>query len=207
VSWGVTPMCRRRAGSRGSPPKSSTRPAVGRRNPTSRLIKVDFPAPFGPSRPTSSPARISTVTRSRASASPYRRVTSTARASGSATESSSVVVWRFEQPADGRGVVLEGESAAAGEADEGGGAAAGEGLGDLDVAGVLQLAQVHGEVAGGHPQDLLQAREAEPVTLGQRGERGDHPQPRLGVDDRIELRQLIAHRRRRWRNEMTTPSR
>ena len=37
VSCGVTPICRRLAGSRGSPPNSSTRPELGRRRPDQQV--------------------------------------------------------------------------------------------------------------------------------------------------------------------------
>src|SRR5690606_35003588 len=70
-------------------------------------------------------------------------------------------------------------------------AAALERLLDGDVAGVLELAQVGGEVAGGHVEDLLQPGEGDPVAAGQPGERGDHAQPGLGVDDRVQLE--LAH--------------
>src|SRR5689334_6764084 len=67
------------------------------------------------------------------------------------------------------------------------------GLGDLDVSGVLELAQVDGEVAGGHPQRVLEAGEGDLVVLAQHREGGNHPRPGLGVDDGVELG-AVAHR-------------
>ena len=66
------------------------------------------------------------------------------------------------------------------------------GLGDLDVLGVLELAQVRREVAGGHVEQLLQPGEGDLVAGPQPGEGDGDPQPRLGVDDRVELGQF-AH--------------
>ena len=50
----------------GTIPLTSTRPALGVRMPVSILIVVDFPAPFGPSKASSSPASTRSVTPSTA---------------------------------------------------------------------------------------------------------------------------------------------
>ena len=43
-------------------PPTSTSPALGRTSPQAILVRVDFPAPFGPSSPTSSPSPTSRLT-------------------------------------------------------------------------------------------------------------------------------------------------
>ncbi len=76
VSCGVTPTNRRADGLRGSSPKSRACPASGARRPSSTAIAVDLPAPFGPSRASTSPSRTSRLTASRAATAPKRFVTS-----------------------------------------------------------------------------------------------------------------------------------
>src|ERR1700761_261807 len=54
----ITPALRvasRKPGSPASRPRIRARPAVGRCSPSSTRIAVDFPAPFGPSSPTTLP--------------------------------------------------------------------------------------------------------------------------------------------------------
>src|SRR6476619_7790977 len=53
---------------RGEWPKISMWPLVGKRRPRSILTVVDFPEPFGPSRPNTSPRRTSKLTLSTARA-------------------------------------------------------------------------------------------------------------------------------------------
>ena len=50
----------------GSSPHTRARPAVGTSTPVSILIVVDLPAPFGPRKPTASPAAMVSVTPSTA---------------------------------------------------------------------------------------------------------------------------------------------
>ena len=72
----TTPM--RRASARrsrtGSSPHTRARPAVGTSTPVSILIVVDLPAPFGPRKPTASPAAMVSVTPSTA-VTRFRRAT------------------------------------------------------------------------------------------------------------------------------------
>src|SRR6185437_8226244 len=53
-----------------SSPRKRTRPRVGACAPTSRLSKVVFPAPFGPTTPTASPADTEKSTPSRTTRAP-----------------------------------------------------------------------------------------------------------------------------------------
>ena len=71
-SCGVTPIAARDGGERGSPPNSSARPASGRLRPRRIESAVVFPAPFGPSSATTSPASIARSTESRAVRPPKR---------------------------------------------------------------------------------------------------------------------------------------
>ena len=60
ISWGTTPMAARASRGRASMSRSQmrTRPEVLRTRPASVLMKVDLPAPFGPSRPKIEPRGI-----------------------------------------------------------------------------------------------------------------------------------------------------
>src|SRR5690349_12920698 len=89
---------------------------------------------------------------------------------------------------------------------ERGGGPAAVGLGDLDIAGLLEFAEVYREVPGGHPQDLLQPREGDPVTSVELREGRHHPQACLCVDDRVELRQLAVDGGHRRRSHPTRPA-
>src|SRR4051794_18037636 len=60
-----------------SMPPTSTCPAVGRRYPVMTRMVVVLPAPFGPSRPSTSPSATSKVTSEIASVRPKRRLTPT----------------------------------------------------------------------------------------------------------------------------------
>ena len=62
-----------------SRPCTRAEPAVGRRNPISSRSVVVLPAPFGPRKPSTSPARTSSVSRSSASSRPYRFVSDSVR--------------------------------------------------------------------------------------------------------------------------------
>ena len=53
-------------------PRRRSSPVVGRVTPESTLISVDLPAPFAPTSPNTSPARISRVTSRSATVAPYR---------------------------------------------------------------------------------------------------------------------------------------
>ncbi len=60
-----TPCCSTHG--RGAAPSMVIRPDVGCRNPINSEIMVDFPAPFGPAIPTTSPRAISSVNSASAS--------------------------------------------------------------------------------------------------------------------------------------------
>src|SRR5690625_2528112 len=107
-------------------------------------------------------------------------------------------VLSVEQPVQGVGVGAEREPTAVGEADQRGGDATAVGLGDRDVFGFFEFAQVYGAVPRGHLQRLAQPREGDVVTLVHTGEGGDHHQPGLRVDDRVVLGQRFAHPRARF---------
>ena len=89
---GAGPAPRRRSASPGtgtarrgsrSRRRAATVPLVGRTSPQAIFTSVDFPAPFGPSRPTSSPSPTVRSTPLSASLAPYRfRRSRTVRASG-----------------------------------------------------------------------------------------------------------------------------
>src|SRR3954454_12421286 len=53
-------------------PHTSARPALGRTSPQAIFTSVDLPAPFGPSKPTSSPSSTSSSTPPSAVTDPYR---------------------------------------------------------------------------------------------------------------------------------------
>ncbi len=57
ISWGTTPMAARASRGRSSMsrPQIFTVPEVLRTRPARMLMKVDLPAPFGPSRPKTDP--------------------------------------------------------------------------------------------------------------------------------------------------------
>jgi hypothetical protein len=56
----------------------------------------------------------------------------------------------------------------------------------VTIVGVLELAQVGDQVAGGQVEDLLQAGEGQRVPVGERGQRHDDRQTGGRVDHRIE---------------------
>ena len=60
----------------GSDPNTCTDPAEGRNRSTNMRIVVDFPAPFGPRKPSTSPVSTSRDNRSIANVAPKRFVTS-----------------------------------------------------------------------------------------------------------------------------------
>ena len=68
-SWGMYPQLRRSLEEAGRP-SQQTSPRSGRITPNVILISVDFPAPFGPSRPTTRPAGTSKSTSSSTRRSP-----------------------------------------------------------------------------------------------------------------------------------------
>ena len=55
---------------RGGCPRGGSRPSLGRRTPAMHLTRVDLPAPLSPTRPTTSPRRISKLTSLSASTAP-----------------------------------------------------------------------------------------------------------------------------------------
>src|SRR3981081_3365150 len=70
-SCSITPTLLRASRSFGSRPNSKALPDVGLRRPSSRLIDVVLPAPFGPSIATTWPSSMVSVTPFRASVAPY----------------------------------------------------------------------------------------------------------------------------------------
>ena len=75
-----------------SSPRNTTVPASVRNAPEMQLISVVFPEPFGPMRPKRSPARISTLTLSRAVKPPKRLVNAPIRSKGSSGPSEDIML-------------------------------------------------------------------------------------------------------------------
>lgn len=85
------------------------------------------------------------------------------------------------------GVVLEGAPTVCGESDVADRGAPLVRLRNENVVGILESAQMCGEVTGRHLQQFLQSREGDLIFRFQRRKSGNDAQPSLRVDDRIEV--------------------